>query len=486
MKWGKWSQTAASNSAVPPDGWPEGQAPSTVNDCAREMMAAIRVGLADLQYVDQGVTPTFATATTFTLAGDQTAYFGVGQRVKALGATTTYGTVIFSSFSTNTGVTLRLDAGVLDVSLSAISSGIISPVSPSVPDNIYNSRNVLDANPYLDVWQRGNGPFVFGTSAQGVCADMFRMVQNSPASINVNRATNVPTLAQAGQLLNSSIQISVSATGAMGTSAYAVLNTCVEGFDWRPLAQKPISFQFWVNSNRTGTYCVAFGNSAHDRTVVLEYAISAVSTWEKKTFLVPASPSAGTWDYSTGVGLRISLALGAGTSVQGGAGNWTATGIVATSNQINFMASAGNVIAFTGFKLNDGPFPAPLESRSYHDDVRKSRRYNPVYSGAATQNMWAGQAVNIGQAIVQASFDVNTRIAPTSISLNGAATGLVLTTDTNSFAQISSVAINSASIYGVNILGNTVGANGLSAAGHATSMAFNTTLTVAFKGPELI
>src|SRR5579859_8231414 len=37
-----WSETAASNNAAPPDGWPEGQNPSTVNNCAREMMGALK------------------------------------------------------------------------------------------------------------------------------------------------------------------------------------------------------------------------------------------------------------------------------------------------------------------------------------------------------------------------------------------------------------------------------------------------------------
>lgn len=38
-----WSEVAASNNATPPGGWPEGQAPSTVNDCAREMMSALKI-----------------------------------------------------------------------------------------------------------------------------------------------------------------------------------------------------------------------------------------------------------------------------------------------------------------------------------------------------------------------------------------------------------------------------------------------------------
>lgn len=37
-----WSETPANNTAATPDGWPEGQPPSTVNDCARTMMAAIK------------------------------------------------------------------------------------------------------------------------------------------------------------------------------------------------------------------------------------------------------------------------------------------------------------------------------------------------------------------------------------------------------------------------------------------------------------
>lgn len=37
-----WSETAASNNATPPNGWPEGMAPSAVNDTARETHGAIK------------------------------------------------------------------------------------------------------------------------------------------------------------------------------------------------------------------------------------------------------------------------------------------------------------------------------------------------------------------------------------------------------------------------------------------------------------
>jgi hypothetical protein len=42
MPIGSWSTTPASNNAAVPNGWPEGMAPSGVNDVGRQMMADIR------------------------------------------------------------------------------------------------------------------------------------------------------------------------------------------------------------------------------------------------------------------------------------------------------------------------------------------------------------------------------------------------------------------------------------------------------------
>jgi hypothetical protein len=67
-----WDSTAASNNATPPDGWPEGQAPSTINDCAREMMAAVKRWFTrDMGLTDAGVLVASAgTSTVITVAYD--------------------------------------------------------------------------------------------------------------------------------------------------------------------------------------------------------------------------------------------------------------------------------------------------------------------------------------------------------------------------------------------------------------------------------
>ena len=122
-----WSTSAGSNNSAAPDGFPEGQTPSSLNDCSRELMAAVRTQHEDAQWIDLGDTTTYASATTFTVTGDVTAQYDVGRRIRATDATTLYGVITVSNYSNpTTTVTVVLDAGSLSASLSAVSLGIIS------------------------------------------------------------------------------------------------------------------------------------------------------------------------------------------------------------------------------------------------------------------------------------------------------------------------------------------------------------------------
>lgn len=394
-KVGRWSTTAANNNSTPPDGWPEGQAPSTVNDCAREMMAQIRTMLNDVSFIDLDHSPTQTTSTTFTIPGNVTTFYDIGRRVKAFDATTLYGTVISSSFTTNTGITLRLDSGLLTTSLTSVAVSVLNNTNHALPDKVFKQTNWID-NPQMDVWQRGNS-FNFsgslGASGLQMTADRWLFANNSGASLNLTRsersanASNVPTLAQAGMVINSSLCISVSAVdAAIAASDYAVILHKIEGFSYRQFAQRPLTFGFWVNTNRTGTYCISMRNAGIDRCLVQEYSVSAASTWEEKTFSVPEPPSAGTWDYSSGTGLQIAITLAAGTAYQAGAGNWTAGSAIATSNQTNFLASAGHTIRFTGFYLTDGITKVPVQQRPISEEMQRCQRQLYVIDNTGNAN----------------------------------------------------------------------------------------------------
>lgn len=90
-----WSTTAASNNTASPDGFPEGMAPSGVNDSAREIMAAIAKYRSDTD----GVTTSGGSANTQTLAAS-----------RVMAAYTAGDLYTFKAGFTNTGaMTLNVD-----------------------------------------------------------------------------------------------------------------------------------------------------------------------------------------------------------------------------------------------------------------------------------------------------------------------------------------------------------------------------------------
>ena len=82
-----------------------------------------------------GPTPTYVSATTLTLVGDQTTAFHVGRRVKTTDSGgTDYATIVGSVYAASTTLTLEIDSGgSLDSGLSAISYALISSNNSSVP-----------------------------------------------------------------------------------------------------------------------------------------------------------------------------------------------------------------------------------------------------------------------------------------------------------------------------------------------------------------
>lgn len=131
-----WSTTANNNNSTPPDGWPEGQAPSTVNDCAREMMAAIRRQMENAAWFDFGHDVSYASSTTFKVATDVTALYETDRRVKLIDAVTIYATITGSSYSApDTTVTVTPDSSSITASLASASLSILEKTKSALPND---------------------------------------------------------------------------------------------------------------------------------------------------------------------------------------------------------------------------------------------------------------------------------------------------------------------------------------------------------------
>lgn len=174
-----WSETPASNTSAPPNGAPEGMAPSAVNDIFRQQMADHKTQWLNGEWFDHGDSGlSRASASTFKLTGDVTAKYLANRRLKFYDATTLYGTIITSSYSApDTTVMVDMDSGALTASLTAVAIAILSPSNLSVPATIGRKSTTLASATTTDL-SAGVGDFVdvsgtttitaFGTVAAGV------------------------------------------------------------------------------------------------------------------------------------------------------------------------------------------------------------------------------------------------------------------------------------------------------------------------------
>jgi len=97
--------------------------------------------------IDQWVTgnaPTYVSATSFTLVGDQTSDFHVGRRLKTTNTGgTIYSTIITSAYTSLTTITVVNDSGTLDSGLSAVFYGILSAENVSSPSDVMTTQGDL-------------------------------------------------------------------------------------------------------------------------------------------------------------------------------------------------------------------------------------------------------------------------------------------------------------------------------------------------------
>lgn len=169
-----YSTTAASNTAL----FPEGMAPSAVNDNMRQVQADIRSWYQDAEWVNWGDSVSRNSATVFKIATDVTARYTVNRRIKLNDASTLYGTIVASSYSApDTSITVTTDSGSLTASLSSVALSIITPTSVSIPSTIGRKGADIASASTVDL-SVASGDFVditgtttitaFGTVAAGV------------------------------------------------------------------------------------------------------------------------------------------------------------------------------------------------------------------------------------------------------------------------------------------------------------------------------
>jgi hypothetical protein len=264
----------------------------------------------------------------------------------------------------------------------------------NVQQDIQSIIGAVDGDYVGDVWRFSKG----GTTAT------YNLGNGTPGSM--------PAVADAGELLTNAGIIRCSGVdAAVAAGDYVLLENVIEGYDWRNLAQRDLKLGFWVYSVKAGIFCVSLRSGGLDRSYVAEYTINAPSTWEFKEITIPASPAAGTWNYTNGAGCQVAWTLVSGTAYHTAAGAWQTGNYIATSNQVNFGDNTNNHFYITGVKLSAEATYSSIEPEDFQQEMsRVQRRY---WRGLpCTVLSYAGYAINAA-ASWAVMLPVTMRVTPT-------------------------------------------------------------------------
>jgi hypothetical protein len=377
MAYTKYSLTPASNTAAPPDGAPEGMLPSAVNDTMRDMMSQIRD-------CGDGIRNGTYTMTAPVITG---------------------GTI----------------TGVTDIAVADGGTGASTVAAAQTNLQVFNFKNrIINGDMRID--QRNAGA---STTPTGSTYTLDRWVAllsvTSKYSVQQNAGSVTPPVGFVNYL------------GCTSTSAYSVasgdyfgLRQNIEGLNvgdlgWGTANAKTVTLSFWVRSSLTGTFGGSLTNSAETRSYPFTYTINSANTWELETITI-AGDTTGTWLTTNGVGIRVNLGLGVGTTLSGTAGAWAATAYYSATGATSVVGTNGATFYITGVQLEVGSSASNFEVRDYSSELNRCMRYferiGDGFSGR--QNLGVASYGSTTTLYGVRQYQVQKRTGPSSIALNGA------------------------------------------------------------------
>jgi hypothetical protein len=306
-------------------------------------------------------------------------------------------------------------------------------------DSLQGFRNrILNGGMVID--QRSAGASVTPSNeVVTYITDRFYFIRNSSTSPTLQQSTDAP----AG--FTNSLLFTNASTGTTPTYAQVVQN--IEGFNtadlgWGTANAQAITLSFRVKSSLTGTFSVAFRNSATNRSYVTTYTISAANTWETKTVTIPGDTS-GTWLTNNGIGISLVYRFG-GSGGTSSTDQWTATGDAFASGSVNVMGTANATWQITGVQLEAGSVATPFERRPFGTELALCQRYFSKLdnNGSGSSPIASGIQSSTTAGVLVTNYPVTMRAKPTAIISNIQATDYIAWAETATLTAFSAVGFN--------------------------------------------
>ena len=347
--------------------------------------------------------------------------------------------------STSGSITLQEPAvaGTNTVNFGANTGvAILDANTPAFRNRLINSDMRID--------QRNAGASV--SNANGYTLDRWYFMRGASSSspiFNVQQSTTIPPN------YKNSLLVTVGTSGAPGANNYSALYQIIEGlnvsdFGFGTATATSITLSFWVNCSVTGTYGVAFQNSATDRSYIASYAVNTANTWEQKTITIVGDTS-GTWLTTSGAGLSVYWDMGVGTGQSTTAGSWQAGNYLGLTGGTKLSNTGSATFYITGVQLEKGSTATSFDYRSYGTELALCQRYLPTLTASAAGTVSTiGAGLNTTSARVVIPFAVTPRVSPTGVTVVSVG-NFGLTSTGSGGVSASAIAFDSASFTGASV-----------------------------------
>ena len=239
-----------------------------------------------------------------------------------------------------------------------------------------SNRNMIINGAAMISQRLGSSTYNLTGTTDYFVADRFRCWAVGGGTLTIQKSDDAPAGFQ------NSLMFTVNTTDPDALSVgntYYVMQQRIEGYNTRRLNMGQSNAQsstlsFYVKSDVQGTYCVMLNNRAQNRCYTKEFTVSNANTWEYKTLTYPGDTT-GTWVHDNTDGVQLNWCLASGSNYQGTANQWNTSWKDHTSNQVNFMATSGNKIRFTGIQLEKGTTATEFEHRDFADELIRCKRF---------------------------------------------------------------------------------------------------------------
>ena len=364
---------------------------------SRDNITGINDSTSSIDQWIPGPAPTYISATSFSLVGDQTSTFHVDRRLKTTNtAGTVYSTITATAYGSVTTVTVANDSGTLDSGLSAVSYGLVSATNTSINADMINRKGTAVASAATcNIWGiagdyvhvTGNtGPITsFGTAPYAgaertVIFDSTPTLTHNATTLILPGGRNIVAAAGDRAVIRADTTANMNVVSYVRASGVNPATSGFEAFTGNGTFTTPANtlatslFKFTITggggsgASSAATGASGSGGGAGATAVYIVTGLTASLACSVVIGAGGAAPSAGANNGNNGANSTVTVSATTVTAAGGAGGNSSgsasaangANGGSATNGTINITGGMGNVGGFyLSTKIPEGGFGGP-------------------------------------------------------------------------------------------------------------------------------